>query len=132
MAATAGKKALLKASLTNGSFIRVANLKSASFEIDGTMLDIGQLGDDWAKKIQSMKDGKGSASGQYDTSDTTGQVVLRSSLINDTQVFLQFLPDGVTGFQFEAKISKMAVTASTTTTADVSFDYEQTAGVTLI
>lgn len=134
MAATAGKKALLKVATTaiSGPYTKAANIDSMSFEIDGQTVDVSQLGDDYMSKVQAMKDGKGSGSGNYDMSDTTGQVAMRSSLVNDTAIYLQCLPDGTTGFQFQAKITKMGLNATTSGKASVSFDYEQTGGVTVL
>lgn len=132
MAATAGKKALLKISTNGTTFTKALNIKSASIEIDGQNLDISQLGDDWMSRIQGMKDAKISASGSYDTADTTGQVAIRSALINDTALYAQLLPDGTTGFQMQVKVAKLSVNASTSTEAQVSIDLEQTGGITLV
>lgn len=134
MAATAGKKALLKiatAAIT-GPYTKALNIKSASIEIDGVSLDVSQLGDDWMTKIQGMKDAKITASGSYDVADTTGQVAIRGSLINDTALYAQVLPDGTTGFQCQVKVTKLSVTAATSGEAQVSIDMEQTGGVTLL
>lgn len=133
MAATAGRKALLKvATAVGGPYTSAANIKSATIEIDGTTLDISSIGSDWIARIQGMKDAKLSVSGSYDPADTNGQVALRSALINDTAIYVQFLPDGVSGFQCQVKVAKFAPSASVSGEAQISIDLEQTGGVTLI
>lgn len=133
MAATAGKKALLKVATTvNGTYNTVKNIKSVSIEIDGANLDVSQLGDDWMTKIQGMKDAKITASGSYDLADTTGQVLIVTSQLTDAVLYAQVLVNGVNGFQCQVKITKVSGTATTSNEAQVAIDMEQTGGVTQI
>lgn len=133
MAATAGKKALLKVATTQaGPYTTVKNVKASTPELDAQNLDISQLGDDWISRIQGMKDAKVSASGQYDLADTTGQVVIVNAFLNDTPLYIQVLINGVNGFQMQVKVAKVSSSLSTSGEAQVSFDFEQTGGVTLI
>lgn len=133
MAATAGKKALLKVCTTsNGTYNTVKNIKNVSIELDGQTLDVSQLGDNAVSRILGMQDAKITASGQYDLADTNGQVLLVSSQLNDSVLYAQVLINGVNGFQMQIKVAKVSGNAATSSEAQVSFDLEQTGGVTQI
>lgn len=122
--ATAGKNALLKISTNGSTFTTCLGVKSASASIDGANLDTTVFGDSFMERIQGIKDFKVSISGFYVPGDTTGQQAIRSALINDTLLYVQFLPDGTTGFQMLVKVSKFDVQAGVESTADVSIELE--------
>jgi hypothetical protein len=91
MPGLAGKKARLKVGTTLvGATNIVAGLKSVSLEIDGQTVDDNEFGVDWMQRLQTLKDWKISASGSYRPSTRLGQVAIRSSLINDTDLYAAF------------------------------------------
>src|SRR5690349_17803066 len=111
MAGKAGKKAKVKvATVVGGPYNVVLGIDSIAFEIDGTNVDVSEMGDDYIERVQGMKDVKLTLTGNVRIDDANGQTVIRSGFVNDTTLFFQVLPDnGVTvgaGSQFEGKVSK--------------------------
>lgn len=132
--ATAGKELRIKVSADNtvGSYSEVDDLNDATMTIDGDNQDISKFGVNWMRRLQGLKDGSFSLSGFYDPADTNGQVVIREALLNDTQLFIQFIVDdtGPTGFQQEVKVSSFEVSASVDGVQEVSIDLEGTDPIT--
>lgn len=128
-----GKSAKVQVS-TDGAvtFNDVLELNDASITIDGTNLDITEFGDDFINRIQGLKDGSYSLGGFYAPGDTTGQVAIRDALLNDTQLHVQLLPDGVAGFQQEVKVASFAVNPTVDGTSEVSIDLEGTGTITTV
>lgn len=118
--------------LTGGPFNDVLDLNDASMSIEGDNQDVSAFGSDFIKRLQGLKDASYSLSGFYKPDDTTGQAIIRSSLINDTPLFVQFLPDGTTGFKQEVKVSSFEVSAGVDGTVEVSIELEGTDAVTLV
>jgi predicted secreted protein len=70
--------------------------------------------------------------GFYNPTDTNGQAAIRSAFLNDTSLFIQFLPDGSTGFKQEVKVSKFEVSAGVDGTVEVSIDLEGSDAISLV
>ena len=133
--AIAGKSAVLKISTTAGGagvYTTALGVKNASINIDGTSIDVAELPATYHARIQGLKDGKLSCSGFYTSGDTTGQVAIRAALLNDTELWYQFLPDGATGFKQQARVSKFNVDAPVDGVVGWSCDLEGTSVITLI
>jgi predicted secreted protein len=135
MSATAGKKTVVKISTTvggAGTYTTALGITTASVEIDGDMVDVSTLGNNWKDKVQGLKDSKMSFSGNYEPGDTTGQQAIRSALINDTEIWAQVLIDGTLGFKVQIKPSKFATNSDVKDKVGVSIDCEGTGTVTII
>lgn len=119
MTSIAGKKLRLKVSSVAGGasgYAAVAGLDSVNLELDGTDVDDGEFAD-WAASIQGQKHIKVSASGKYRPSDTTGQAAILSAFLNDTELWMEVLPDNGTtssiGFKVQVGVvSKFAIDAA--------------------
>ena len=131
--AIAGKGSVVKVGVTSGgSFTAVADLNDASLSISGTNLDITSFTAEYISRIQGLKDGSYSLSGFYNSGDTNGQVVIRSALLNDSDLFVQFLPDGTTGFQQEVKVATFDINTTVSGAVELSISLEGTGAITTV
>lgn len=125
MAATKGRSLRVKVATTSsGSYTTVAGIESATFDRDGQNVDVTTLTDADIVRIQAMKDAKFTLSGNYEGGDTNGQVAILSAYENDTGLFIEFLPDGSTGWKKEVKVSKFSLSAATKDKQAVSIELE--------
>lgn len=115
-----------------GNFSPVSDLNDASMSMEGDNQDISTFGSDYIKRLQGLKDASYSLSGFYDPTDTNGQVAIRSAFLDDSTLFVRFLPDGSTGFQQEVKVSSFEVSASADGVIEVSIDLEGTGPISLV
>jgi predicted secreted protein len=128
-----GKSLLVKVgTATGGPFSTVQDLNDAKASFDGDNQDITAFGLDYIKRLQGLKDGSYSLGGFYNPTDTNGQAAIRSAFLNDTALFVQFLPDGVAGFKQEVKVSKFEVSAGVDGTVEVSIDLEGSDAISLV
>jgi predicted secreted protein len=114
MAASAGKNLRVKVSPTvggAGTYTLVAGAKNATMTQNGQTLDVSAFGAAAVEKILGLRDATYSLSGNYEGGDTNGQVAIRSALA-DTTLWIQFLPDGTTGFKQEVKVASFDITAA--------------------
>jgi len=114
MPGLSGKLARLKVGTTLvGATNIVAGLKTLSLELDGQTVDDSEFGVDWTQVVQSTKTWKITAGGSYRPTDATGQIAIRDSLINDTDLYAQFLPDNGTtaliGLNGQVRVTKFSV-----------------------
>ncbi len=129
MAATAGKAALVKLGANT-----IANIKSATIEIDGVNLDVTALGaaNGFMSRIQGLLDAKITLSGSYDTSDTNGQVALRTAFLAGTTISISVLPNGTNGFSTNAFVTKYSIGADVSKEVTLQIDLEGSGGITVI
>jgi predicted secreted protein len=131
--AIAGKTLVVKVgAATGGPFTAVKELKEASMSQSGNNQDVSTFGVAWIKRIQGLKDASYSLSGFYDSTDTAGQVAVRNAWLNDSSLFVQFLPGGTTGFQQEVKVSSYEVSASADGAQELSIELEGTGAITAV
>lgn len=131
--ATAGRNLVVQLGTTaGGSFSTIADLKEATMTQSGNNQDVSTFDSDWIRRIQGLKDATYSLSGFYSADTAGGQAALRSSWLNDTPVFIRFLPDGTTGFQQEVKVSSYEVSAAVDGTIDVSIELEGNGAISAV
>lgn len=122
MAGLSGKAFLMKyAATTGGSYVTVADLTQASFTVNGEVLDITAFTLTYAANVAGIKSLAVSGSGFWSSGDTAGQVALRTAFLADTDIFLQFLPNGTTGFKAQFFLSSWEIGAEVKGTVSVSF-----------
>lgn len=132
MAGIAGKTNRFRiATAVDGTYNVVAGLKNSGIEINGANLDDSEFGVDWVQRLQGLKDAKISLSGSYRPDDTTGQVLLRSTLLTDADLWARVLPDGTNGFQLQVRVSKFSVEPTVDGIIGVSIELECTGAVTV-
>lgn len=137
MAATAGKKARVKVSTTSGgTYNNVLGVQTASHELSGSNIDVSELGVDYVQRIQGLKDGRLSLSGNLRTDDTNGQLVIRAALLNDTDLFVKVLPDdGVTvgaGFLQQMRVASWRDDGGVSDKAGWSVELEGTGAASIV
>jgi len=92
----AGHKAIVKIKpKDSGSFTKINGVDNATLNRLAELLDVTQFGDTHKKRIAGLKDSNISLSGNYDPSDTNGQLLLNPG----DEIYLQYLYDGTNGKQ---------------------------------
>lgn len=133
MPSVAGKSAVVSAATTSGgTYNAIAGIKSFNHAIDGASIDDSEMGVAWVQRIQGLKEGKLSIQGAYRSDDTTGQVRVRSALLNDTDLFIRVLYNGTAGFQQQMRCSKFQVDSDVADKATVTIELDGTGTVTAI
>ena len=137
MPGLAGKKARVKVGTTLvGATNLVAGLKNASLSINGQTVDDSEFGVDWTQVLQTTKDWKVSLSGSYRPTDANGQMAIRASLLNDTDLFVQYLPDNGTtanaGLSGQVMVMKFDVEAPVDGVSAVSIELQGIGAPTLV
>lgn len=128
-----GKSLVVSVATTSGGvYSAVAERNNASMNHTGSNIDISVMGSDFIKRIQGLKDGTYSVSGFYKADDTAGQVAIRSAWLNDTALFVRFLPDGTAGFQQEIKVASYQVNAGVDGAVEFSAELEGTGAITAV
>lgn len=129
--ASAGKNSLVKVGTAGaGPFTDVEEINEASMSLEGDNQDISTFGSDFIKRLQGLKDASYEVSGFYASGGQ--QQVIKQALLDDTPLFFQFLPDGVTGFQHEVKVASFEVETAADGTVEVSIELEGTDAITLV
>ena len=123
--ALAGTGMLIKASTTAGgagTYTTIAEIKSGSMNTAAGSIDVSAFGSTWADALQGLKSVQYSLQGFWKSDDTTGQVAIRSALVNDSEIWFQFLPDGSTGFKQQVAISSFNISAAVDGAVEVSIE----------
>lgn len=127
--AIAGKTATIEASATAGGasgYSTVTEIRSVSFKEKGNNIDASALGNTFMARIQALKDITWSLSGFWAPGDTTGQVRIRAAWLNDTELWLQYKPNGSAGFKQQVRVSAFDIDASVDGAVPVSIECEGT------
>jgi predicted secreted protein len=135
MSATAGKKTVVKVSTVvggAGAYNVSLGIKSASIKLGADIVDVSTMGPSFKDKLGGLRDSQWTLAGNYEPADATGQGALRSAWLNDTEVWIQILVDGVSGFKVQVKVSNFAVDSDVGDKVGVSIDLEGTGVVTII
>jgi len=131
--AIAGKSMAVRVATTAaGTYTSVAEIKEASMSHAGNNQDISTFGSAWVLRLQGLKDATYSLSGFYNPTDTNGQVAIRNAWLNDTPLFVQFLPNGTNGFRQEVRVSSYEVSASADGAQEVSIELEGTGAIVAV
>jgi predicted secreted protein len=140
MPGTAGKKARVSLSIIAGGagvYNVIQGIKSISHSIDGANVDDSEFGVDWNQRIQGLKDGKLTLSGNRRLADVNGQNALLSALLNDNvEVWIKVLPDNGTtvgvGFQQLMKVAKFGSDSAVDGGNGISIELEGAGAITLV
>lgn len=127
-----GKSSLVKVSTTAGgagAYTTVADLNSATMSTNGGTIDITEFGDNYMQRIQGIKDGSFQISGFWAPADTNGQVAIRNALVNDGELWAQFLPDGTNGFKQQVRVASFELAAGVDGVVTMSASLEGTGAV---
>ena len=133
-----GINARIKVSTTAGgagTYTDVAEMNQGNITVGGENIDISYFGTSaWATRIQGRKDVSLSGSGFLVPGDTSGQNAIRDALINDTELWAQFLWNGTNGFKAQFRVASFAVDAGAgpTDVVGLSISLEGTSAATVI
>lgn len=126
-----GKGLKINVSSDGETWNQVAELNDGNMTIDGDNIDVTAFCQDFINRIQGLKDGTYSLSGFYAPDDTNGQLLIRGALLDDDPIYIQFLPDGTSGFEQEVKVDTFDVSATVDGAVEVSIDLEGNGTITL-
>lgn len=94
MAELAGKSNVVKiATTSNGSGAQINGVDNSTFNQLCEILEITQFGDTYKDRMAGLKDTNVNITGNFDTSDTNGQLIL----VPGDYVWIQVLPNGTAG-----------------------------------
>lgn len=130
--AIAGKKALVKVSTTAGgagSYTAVDDTAEVSMSHSGGTIDISKFNQDFMARLYGLKDVSFSISGKWASGDTNGQVAIRGAWLADTELWLQYLPNGTTGFKASVVVSSFEIKSSVSGGCDYSATLDLAGGV---
>lgn len=130
-----GKNTLVKVSTTAGgagAYTTVDEIQSVDFNESGASIDVTKFDDDWISRIQGLKDCKWSLKGFWDPADTNGQLAIRNAWLNDTELWVQILPNGTTGFKQQVLVSSFNISTGVSGVAEVSIDLEGTGAIAAV
>lgn len=135
MAQYPGRSITVKTGTDGTTWAAIGEMDTAELSINGATIDVTKFGDNDIERIMGLRDANWSLSGRYDPTDTTGQVVLRASLLNDTPVYLQFefapgATSGNKGFHQQVIVTKFDIKAAVAGTVDVSITADSTGAIT--
>lgn len=135
MAQFTGRSITVKTGTDGVTWQAIGEMDTAELSINGATLDVTKFSDNDVERILGLRDANWSLSGRYDPTDTNGQVVIRSSLLNDTPVYLQFEfnPSGTAGqkgFHQQVIVTKFDIKATAAGTVDVSISADSTGAIT--
>ena len=91
---------LIKVSTDGNTWYTVSGVNDASISRGGEVLDdtaFEESHDGFRSRLIGLRDWSINASGDYDGSDTNGQLVILSAWENGTALYVQYLPDGTNG-----------------------------------
>lgn len=135
MAKLAGKAFRVKVSTVAGgagTYTAAIAINDGTINLSGTSVDVSEFGNTWTERLQALKDATYELKGFYNAADTTGQVALRAALLADSEVWVQMLPDGTTGFKQQVLVSKFNIGAPINGGVSVDISLEGTGDVSLI
>lgn len=132
MGKIAGKAFLLKVSTSDSGYTAALGFNDGTINLSGTNIDVAEFGDTWVERLQALKDASYDVKGFYNAADSTGQTVIQSAFLNDTALWVQFLPTGTTGFKQQVKVSKYSVGAPVNGVVSCDVTLEGTGAAALV
>lgn len=135
MAVHAGKDGYFKMKLSSatGAADKVAYIDNYSLNINASVAEVSQLGDEWKKTVATLKDWSGNASGTLDLADAEQAMILgmftESSKV--AAVDIVFGLGGTSEYGGKATISGITIGASVNDKVTFSFNFSGDGPLTL-
>lgn len=109
----------------------VAELSNWKMDLSADMADVTAFSTTgWKSNIPGLKEWSGSAEGNFDMSDTNGQLALQNALLNGTSVALKLYVDATHYYSGTAYVKKIAPEAAVDDVVKVSFDFQGSGALT--
>lgn len=128
----AGKNTVVKVSTDGEAFTQIQDLNEVNMPMESDNQDVSTFGSSNVKRLYGLKDTSFELNGFFNPEDAEGQLKIRQALVDNSPLFVQFLPDGTTGFQQEVKVASYEVSASADGVVELAIELEGTGAVTLI
>lgn len=114
------------ATASTGTYSTVVRLNNASFSIDGGTIDVTDFADTYRDRIIGIRDATWTLSGFFASSDTNGQTRIRSSLTNDSNLFIKYLftSTGSTGYKQQVRVASIDYGAAVDGAQEITFNLE--------
>lgn len=128
----AGKNTVVKVSTDGEAFTQIQDLNEVTMPMESDNQDVSTFGSSNVKRLYGLKDTSFELNGFFNPEDAEGQLKIRQALVDNSPLFVQFLPDGTTGFQQEVKVASYEVSASADGVVELAIELEGTGEVTLI
>lgn len=135
MAGTSGKSFRIKVSPTvggAGAYTVVADINKATMNRDGAQLDITSFSDSDIKRILGLRDSSYDLAGFYNSGDTNGQNAIDAAAVAGSELWVQFLPNGVNGWKQQVMVPKFSVSSAVSGTNDLAIQLVGTGPITAI
>lgn len=120
----------------DGTYNEVLQINDVSHPMSASNEDVSTFGTTFVERLQTIKDSTFSLSGFLDNTDTTGQIVIRDAMLNDTDLFFKVLYDGVSaskyGYAQQVVVSSFEISSAVDGVLEVSIELEGTGGVTAV
>ncbi|MGH9424579.1 MAG: hypothetical protein ACRD3J_31690 [Thermoanaerobaculia bacterium] len=115
-----------------GAYTVVADINKATMSRDGAMLEITQFGDSDIKRILGLRDCTYDLAGFYNSTDTNGQNVIDAAAVAGSELWVEFLPNGVNGWKQQVMVPKFSPSADVKGTNDLTIQLVGTGPITAI
>lgn len=104
---------------------QVAELKNWKVDLSADMADTTSFSTTgWKGILPGLKEWSGSAEGNFDMTDTNGQLALQNALINGTSLALKLYVDATHYYSGNAYIKKIAPEAAVDGVVSIAFDFQ--------
>lgn len=108
-----------------------AELKNWKMDLSADMQDVTAFSTTgWKAFLAGLKEWSGSAEGNFDMTDTNGQLALQNALLNGTSVALKLYVDATRYYSGTAFVKKVAPEASVDGVVSIAFDFQGSGALT--
>lgn len=126
--AIAGKNAVFKIGANT-----IQDLNEGSVTVNGETIEISVFaGGGWVQKIQGLKSADISISGYFSTTDTNGQLKLRTDFLAGVPTTMSALLDGTVGWTGSFLVTSLEYSASASDMVSFSASLESTGAITVV
>jgi len=132
MMALAGKGVVVKYKTSQaGPANPVGGINNVSLSDGRNNIDVTAFGSNDIARIPGLLDHPITVSGFYDGSDP-GQQAIRANYTSGSDLWIQLLPDGTTGFEVKVLVSSFEISASVDGAVEFNAELESTGSVTVV
>ena len=132
MSKNKGLATVVQVSTDDVTYNTVLGLNDANNSITSNNEVTTDFGDTFNERLDTIKDSTYSLSGFYDNADTTGQIAIRDSLINGTDLYVKYLTDGTNGFKQKVVVASFEVSSTPDGVSEVSIELEGSGSLTAV
>lgn len=120
--ATAGFTGSIGVSATDSSYNDIGGANDVSFDDNAADLDVTEFSDEQIQRIAGLQDAEFSVSAHFKGSDTA-QGTIRTQKAAGNTIFVQYLPDGTSGWKAECICTSISTGQSVDGTVTVEYSF---------